>query len=87
MSPGVLNRQGKHQGAYLNFFHAVTRPICLSAVKSDLLNIIVLFLNSNNDNLSNDFFFFLSRHVSPLIKMTDIENAIIRKDLVLCSSG
>lgn len=86
MSPGVLNRQGKHQGVYLNFFHAVTRPICLSAVKSDLLNIIVLFLNSNNDNLSNDFF-FLSRHVSLLIKMTDIENAIIRKDLVLCSSG
>lgn len=86
MSPGVLNRQGKHQGGYLNFFHAVTRPICLSAVKSDLLNIIVLFLNSNNDNLSNDFF-FLSRHVSLLIKMTDIENAIIRKDLVLCSSG
>lgn len=73
-----------HQWSHLNVFHAITHPIHLSTAKSDLLNVIVLFLNSNNGNLSNDFFFFA---VSLLIKMTDTENATISKDLVLCSLG
>lgn len=43
---------------YLDFFHTVTHPINLSALKSNLLSIIVLLLNSDTDNLSNEFFFY-----------------------------
>lgn len=53
-----LKRQEKHQWVYFDFLHAVTRPINLSTVKSNLLSIILLFLNSNNDYLSNEFFFY-----------------------------